>query len=111
MTVERLRGSLIVVGSGIKAHHQITLESRNEIASAEKVFYAVCDPFTEEWLKALAAKRKISAHFTRKAKIGGKATGKWSRRFCGTFVLASGFVSYSMDIQEFSFTPLMRLLG
>jgi hypothetical protein len=47
---ERKGGSLVVVGSGIRALHQMTIETRGRIASADKVFHAVCDPITEEWI-------------------------------------------------------------
>ena len=51
----RPRGSLVVVGSGIRALHQMTLESRGNIASADKVFYLVCDPMTESWITKTSA--------------------------------------------------------
>src|SRR5262245_43597487 len=50
-TSDPRRGSLVVVGSGIKALHQMTNEARTSIESADKVFYAVCEPFTEKWIK------------------------------------------------------------
>jgi precorrin-3B methylase len=47
-------GSLVVVGSGIKALHQLTAEARGWIAAADKVLYAVCEPFSEAWIKRVA---------------------------------------------------------
>jgi tetrapyrrole (corrin/porphyrin) methylase-like protein len=57
-------GSLAVVGSGIRALHQMTIEARARIASSEKVFYAVCEPLTEEWInKTCAAAENLSAFY------------------------------------------------
>jgi hypothetical protein len=61
---ERTSGSLVVVGSGIRALHQMTVEARGRIASADKVFYAVCDPITEEWIdKACPAAENLLAFY------------------------------------------------
>ena len=46
-------GSLIVVGSGIQAAGQLTIEARNTISHADKVFYLVTDYLTECYLKKL----------------------------------------------------------
>ncbi|MGQ4617409.1 SAM-dependent methyltransferase [Nocardia sp. R7R-8] len=45
------RGSLVVMGSGIRGLHQMTNEARGRLNSAERVFYAVCDPFSESLIK------------------------------------------------------------
>lgn len=45
------RGSLIVVGSGIKSIAHITLEARAWIRAADKVLYCLADPATEYWLR------------------------------------------------------------
>jgi len=44
-------GSLIVVGTGIKAIVEITFETQFEISNADQVFYLVADQVTEEWIK------------------------------------------------------------
>src|SRR5215216_6610638 len=46
-------GSLNVVGSGIKAIRQITMEGRMAIEKADKVLYIVTEPASEEWIKQL----------------------------------------------------------
>jgi hypothetical protein len=61
---QRTGGSLVVVGSGIRALHQMTIEARGRIASSDKVFYAVCDPLTEEWInKACNAAENLRAFY------------------------------------------------
>lgn len=45
------RGSLTIVGSGIQAVGQITLETKQAIEHADKVLYAVFDPVSEVWIK------------------------------------------------------------
>lgn len=45
------KGSLMVVGSGIKSIGHVTLEAQGWIARADKVLYAVADPATEIWIK------------------------------------------------------------
>jgi uncharacterized protein YabN with tetrapyrrole methylase and pyrophosphatase domain len=49
----RRRGSLVVVGTGIKLVVQTTLEALNCMRSAEKLFYLVTDRATETWIKGL----------------------------------------------------------
>jgi siroheme synthase len=46
-------GSLIVVGTGISAVTQTTLESVAAIESADILYYSVVDPTTEHWLRQL----------------------------------------------------------
>ena len=43
----RTRGSLVVVGSGIKCAAQFTSEAISHIKNADKVLYCVADPATE----------------------------------------------------------------
>jgi hypothetical protein len=45
------RGSLIVVGTGIKSVSHLTTETRVAIESAERLFYLVADPVTIHWLR------------------------------------------------------------
>ena len=47
------RGSLVVVGTGIKLVGQTTLEAFARMQSAEKLLYLVGDPATEEWIRRL----------------------------------------------------------
>ncbi|HEV2378069.1 MAG TPA: SAM-dependent methyltransferase [Streptosporangiaceae bacterium] len=44
------RGSLTVVGSGIRAIGQVTLEAHAHIKQAEKLLVLVADPLTSQWL-------------------------------------------------------------
>ena len=45
------KGSLTVVGSGIKSIGHITLETQGWIREADIVVYCVADPATEIWIK------------------------------------------------------------
>lgn len=45
------KGSLIVIGSGIKAVSQFTLEAQSHIRQADIVIYAAADPLTEIWIE------------------------------------------------------------
>ncbi|KAF8252520.1 hypothetical protein K440DRAFT_650847 [Wilcoxina mikolae CBS 423.85] len=45
------QGSLTIVGSGIRSIAQLTLEAIMHIENADKVFYVVCDPATEGFIK------------------------------------------------------------
>jgi uncharacterized protein YabN with tetrapyrrole methylase and pyrophosphatase domain len=47
------KGSLIIVGVGIQAVRQITLETRHAIEYSEKVLYLVHSPIFEIWIKRL----------------------------------------------------------
>ena len=44
-------GSLTVVGTGIRAIGQVTLEAHAHIQQAEKVLVLVADPLTEQWVR------------------------------------------------------------
>ena len=44
------KGSLAVVGTGIQAPGQMTLEAKDYIAKADKVFYLVPDPFASRYV-------------------------------------------------------------
>ena len=46
-------GSLVVVGTGLKAALHLTPEAREEITRADRVFYLVSDPLSERWIKML----------------------------------------------------------
>jgi precorrin-6B methylase 1 len=45
------QGSLVVVGTGIKAIAHLTAEARENIQSADKVLYLVADPVSERWIR------------------------------------------------------------
>jgi len=45
------RGSLVVVGTGIKLSNQCTLEARHEIKAADIVFEVVGDALAQAWLR------------------------------------------------------------
>lgn len=47
------RGSLTVVGTGIKAIAHVTQESVAYMQMADKLFYLVCEPITAAWVKSL----------------------------------------------------------
>lgn len=47
------KGSLVVVGTGIKAIGHVTLEAKSCIEGAEKLFHLVSDPLTVRWLADL----------------------------------------------------------
>lgn len=47
------KGSLAVVGTGIQAPGQLTIEAKEYIEAAEKVFYLVPDPFASKYVRDL----------------------------------------------------------
>ena len=49
----RRKGSLVIVGTGLKAALHLTPEAREEISSADRVLYLVSDPLSERWIKTL----------------------------------------------------------
>ena len=51
--IRRRRGTLVVVGTGLKAARHLTPEARDEISEADRVFYLVSDPLSERWIKTL----------------------------------------------------------
>src|SRR5690349_20985856 len=46
-------GSLVVVGTGIKLGAHATVETVTAIQRAQRVFYLVTEPATEEWIRGL----------------------------------------------------------
>ncbi|MDQ5870357.1 MAG: hypothetical protein M3530_11615, partial [Thermoproteota archaeon] len=48
-----IKGSLTIVGTGIQAVRDITLETRQSIKYSEKVLYLVGDTITGIWVKKL----------------------------------------------------------
>ena len=46
-------GSLVIVGTGLRAALQTTPESQHEISRAERLFYLISDPLSERWIKSL----------------------------------------------------------
>ena len=49
----RRKGSLVVVGTGIRAVRHTTAEAREEIARADRLFYLVADAVSERWIRTL----------------------------------------------------------
>ena len=47
------KGSLVIIGSGIKSVGQFSLEAVSHIKSADKVLFCVADPATEVFIKDL----------------------------------------------------------
>lgn len=47
------KGSLVVVGSGIKSISHITIETRNLIKDADKVLYILADFLSKEWISKM----------------------------------------------------------
>lgn len=47
------QGSLVCVGTGIKSIGQVTLEARNHIVTADKVYSVCTDPVSENWVRKL----------------------------------------------------------
>jgi uncharacterized protein YabN with tetrapyrrole methylase and pyrophosphatase domain len=47
------RGTLVVVGTGIQAGGQTTLAARRAIERADKVLFAVVDPWAVSWIRSL----------------------------------------------------------
>lgn len=45
------KGSLTIVGTGIKAVSHTTLEALTHIRTADKLFFLAADPITQEWLQ------------------------------------------------------------
>ena len=54
------KGSLVVVGTGIRSAGQLTVEAIAHIRSAEKVFYLVAEPVAEEVVRRLSPERSES---------------------------------------------------
>ena len=65
------RGSLIVVGTGIKLGQQCTPEARDAIKDAEVVYF-VTDGFTQHWIETLNANTvSLQSHYG-----GGRTRGE-----------------------------------
>lgn len=60
---ESIRGSLTIVGSGIQAIRQLTLEARQSIERADKVLILVDDPITEMYIKKLNPNAESLGYF------------------------------------------------
>ena len=62
------RGSLTIVGTGIKARFQISLEAISALRYADTVFYLVSDKLTERWIRRLNASARSLAGCYNEAK-------------------------------------------
>jgi hypothetical protein len=50
---DRKKGSLVIVGTGLKAALHLTPEALAEIRAADRVFYLISDPLSETWIRNL----------------------------------------------------------
>ncbi|WP_437898926.1 hypothetical protein [Sorangium sp. So ce124] len=48
-----MAGSLIIVGTGIQWGGQMTLAARRAIEQADRVLFAVADPWNARWIRGL----------------------------------------------------------
>lgn len=66
------KGSLAVVGTGIKAIGHVTLEAKSCIEGADKLYHLVSDPLTARWLADLnpTAESLFSSYCRRKGTNG-----------------------------------------
>ena len=62
-SVVRKKGTLTVVGTGIKTVAHCTIESRAHLEQAEKVLFLVADPATAYWIKTLNPTAEDLFHF------------------------------------------------
>ena len=62
MDSPRCKGSLTIVGTGIKSRFHITAESAAAIKHADKVFYLVSDDLTERWINQVNDQSASLAH-------------------------------------------------
>jgi uncharacterized protein YabN with tetrapyrrole methylase and pyrophosphatase domain len=63
------RGSLVIVGTGIKLVAHTTLEALNSIQRAGKVLYLVTEPATETWIRQLNPTAETLAHHYAEGKL------------------------------------------
>jgi|GEM_PF-1037023 len=68
----RKKGSLIIVGSGIKSLAHMTLEAKSWLEKADVIFYLLSDPASEVWIRknypgSIDLSRLYSEHFQRSA--------------------------------------------
>ncbi len=57
------RGSLTIVGTGIRLIVQLTPEAREEISAAEKLLYHVADPVMNLWFCRLNSTAESLGHY------------------------------------------------
>jgi uncharacterized protein YabN with tetrapyrrole methylase and pyrophosphatase domain len=62
------RGSLIIVGTGIQAAGQITIEARTCIEQADKLLYLVTEPIAKQYLVGLNSTAESLEHFYEEGK-------------------------------------------
>ncbi len=97
-------GSLVVVGTGLKAALHLTPEAREEIAQAEKVFYLISDALSEMWIKRLkpTARSLASCYAPGKPRMAAYqrmvetilAPAREGRRVCAAFYGHPGVFVY-----------------
>jgi Tetrapyrrole (Corrin/Porphyrin) Methylases len=69
---DQKKGSLVIVGSGIKSLAQMTLEARSWLERADVIFYLLADPASEVWIQknypgSIDLSRLYSEHIQRHA--------------------------------------------
>jgi len=62
------KGSLLIVGAGIKAVRHITLEARESIMNCDKVLYLIGDPIVEIWIEKLRQDAESLLNFYKEGK-------------------------------------------
>ena len=72
---DRSRGSLVVVGTGIRVIEQTTPEALGAMQRADKLFYLVADPLSDAWVRELNPTAQIIVH-------AEKIAGRFSRCVC-----------------------------
>jgi uncharacterized protein YabN with tetrapyrrole methylase and pyrophosphatase domain len=63
------KGSLTIVGAGIQAVRQLTLEARQAVELADKVLYLISDPLFEIWLKKMRPDAESLRVFYKRGKL------------------------------------------
>ena len=78
--LEGRRGSLVVVGTGIRTVGHMTVEALAWIRIADAMFFLVADPIAEAVIRELNPGRPHCTATTAKVSSGRKVTRPWSRR-------------------------------
>lgn len=65
---KKSKGSLVIVGAGIKAVRHVTLEARESILNCDKVLYLIGDPIVEIWIEKLRQDAESLLNFYQEGK-------------------------------------------
>jgi precorrin-6B methylase 1 len=74
------RGSLVVVGIGLKLRHHVTLETVDAIQRAEHVFHLVTNPAAEAWLRRLNSRTTPLGDCFREGKPRNRSYSEMAQR-------------------------------